>query len=189
MKMTRRTALGAAMAATVVASAPVCALALSPERSAWNAALTNFRAVSAAYDAAIERHAAAENAAALLRPSGDKFFMRDGYNLGMGMTRERVVDRLSWTCPEADAEAVADDFMAYQERCGQASLACGEPQADAAVNALLEPYGAAREALMAVPAPDMAALIVKLEIAAHWTDDEFTAAALADARRLVPKAN
>lgn len=156
---------------------------------AWDEAFGRFAEIDAAFDEAIERHTAADEAADVEVPREDRFF--DEYNLGMGMSRERVLDALrsyGWRAGEAvDEPAILAEFEDYQARVRAANKRHRVEELDAKVDELREPWREAREALMAVPAPDQAALLVKLEVALISGCDDHADSALADARRLLAR--
>lgn len=153
--------------------------------TAWAEAFAQFNKVNAAFDEAINRHAEAEEAAGDEHPREDRFFVT--YGLGMGMSRQRVLDTLDWRnrITGKEAEAIADEFMAYQERSREVDRRHGIDELDKRIEELREPWRAAREALMAIPAPDTDGLLVKLEIAFASLCTDHADNALADAKRLL----
>lgn len=188
----RETLVGIALCGATAAIAPATALALPApniDRNAWNVALAEYRQANAAFDEAIARHEQAEELAGAACPREGIYF--DEYNLGMGTSRERVISALGWyqvsSGKPINAGQIADDFMAYQARHEATNKRFGVKALDADANAQKPRYFAAREALMAVPAPDTDALLMKFQIATISLDDEFLESALADANRLLGK--
>ncbi len=85
----------------------------------------------------------------------------------------------------AEAERIADEFMAYKARSAEAKRLYRCKELAEQRSAYLPRYVEARDALIAVAAPDNGGLLTKLEIAAESLDDEHAESALADARRLL----
>lgn len=124
-------------------------------------------------------------------PRVGSFF--EEHHLGIGMSRERVVRTLESNAflkgqlPDAVAvEALADEFMAYQNRHTAIAerLKVDQLETDAADYGESH-YFPARDRLMAIPAPDHAALLAKIEIAATSLDDQHLEHVRQDARRLL----
>jgi hypothetical protein len=88
-----------------------------------------------------------------------------------------------------EANRIAAEFMAYQEdiQAERTRLRVEELRQDAIEYGEAH-YFPARHALMQTPAPDFAALLVKMGIAARWADEPFVDSALADAKRLLETA-
>ncbi len=152
----------------------------------WNEAFARFRELMAAFDKALDRHSKAENAADDC-PREARFF--DTYGLGMGMSRRRVIDALRWygdrTGDRINDQEVADEFEAYQARSKDAAKRHNVDERQERIEELQEPWGAARDAIMAIPAPNTGALLVKLDIAFGSLFTDHAEIAMADARRLL----
>lgn len=155
--------------------------------TSWDEALARFREVDTAFNEALDRHSKAENSADDECPREARFF--DTYRLGMGMSRQRVIDELRWysdrTGGRINEHELADKFEAYQARSQEAAKRHSVDELDKRIDELKEPWRAAREAIMAIPAPDTAALLVKLDIAFTSLCTDHAEIAMADARRLL----
>ncbi len=153
----------------------------------WDEAFARFRELNAAFDKAIDRHSKAEGAAGDDCPREDRFF--DTYGLGMGMSRRRVIDALRWygdrTGNRINEHEAADEFEAYQVRSQEASKRHNVDELQERIEELQEPWGAARDAIMAIPAPDTDGLLVKLDLAFGSLCIADAENAMADARRLL----
>ncbi len=210
---TRREALTALALSAVAETVPAVAAAKSAsvDRSAWDAEFARFQRVRAEYDRLCDAEATADEAAGESVPREARFF--DTYGLYMGDDREAAVRSITAACcsrdfgrqrgiplyPKhereayeaklaeinAEAERVADEFMAYNARTKEAERLHRCKEWAEQRKAYLPRYLEAREALMALPAPDNAALLAKLEIAAESLTDDHAESALADARRLL----
>jgi hypothetical protein len=190
-------AVATAAAAVPVATKP---LANASDRGRWDAALAHYRRIDAEYDRICDAADAAGEAVAAAHPREDRFF--DEYDLGMGMSRDRAVHSASYSifrrelrdrplpdaaAARAEAQRVADEFMAYQAEHQRLQRLHHLPELEKQVKAYRPRYWGARDALMRVPAPDTDALLVKMEIAAMSLDDEHAESALADAKRLLAR--
>lgn len=190
--------------AAVVVPVGGSALVRASDRAAWTTAYARFQAVNAEYDRRIAAEEKAGEAVDAACPRIDRYF--DEYNLGFGMSREtalgnaeysvaaRAADAAGAGDPMTDAQIkalykecprVVDEFMAYQERHEEACRLYGLKALQEQVTAYRATYFEARDALMAVPAPDADALLVKMEIASTWLDDPYAESAFDDARRLL----
>lgn len=147
--------------------------------------------MDAAYTKLCDAHDAADEAAEAALPRVDGFF--DEYRLGMSMkrdavefhlqlynTRERVAGK-----PQIDIAATAEEFERYRREHEAIARRFRVKELDQRCQQCLPTYRSARDALMAVPAPDQAALLIKMEIATVPLDEEHAESALADARRLL----
>ena len=187
--MNRREVLtGMALASAAVAVPTAIAQAYTgTSRYAWDEALAEFRHVDVTFKALIDRHDAAQEAAAVAHPRVGRYF--DKYRLGMSMDRERVVYWLRCyeltTKTKVDVQATADEFMAYQLAAKEATDRFGVGRTDERVEEFRPVYFRTRDRLMAVRAPDNAALLVKIEMATTSLDEDHAESTLADARRLL----
>lgn len=194
--MNRRDVLIGIGVAGVTAATPVAGAAITKaaNRNAWNRAFSRYQRTNAEFDRLWSLYEQASEAWERDHPRIDRYFNED--KLGIGMSRERVIDRLRvnhWVKGEAgDEEAIrahADEFMAYQERHEQTKKLHRVDEWEEQASAYGEAhYFPARTALMAVPAPDTEALLVKMGIAAESGDEDFMASCYADARRLFGRA-
>ena len=194
--MNRREMLtGMAVAGAAVAmSAPAIARGLPTSRSAWDKAFANWSAVQGKYDALCDRFDTAEEAYGdASGPRPGRYF--DDYNLNMSMERGHVEGALAIYNTrqritggvQIDVKQVADEFEAYRRRnTDLRKHFCVDEHWEQA-KAYQPTYYEARDRIMMVAAPDVAALLVKIEIAAVSLDDEHAEAMLADARRLLPQ--
>ena len=202
-------------AATVpaLAFAAVPASAAGLDRSTWDAEYARFKAVDVEYDRRILAEEEAREAVDAECPREDRFF--DEYDLRMGMKREAVVWHARHAVAEregfnglvlfpkesavisnrkadalrAEAERIADEFMAYQERHNEAWERHGVDGLREVAEEYRPLWFAARDRFMAVPAPDVEALLVKLQIAGTWVDDDYVTSSFEDARRLLAQGN
>jgi hypothetical protein len=188
--MNRREALTGMALASAAITLPAAAIAKAstgPSRRAWDKAVAEFRHVDSTFNALIDRSDAAQEAAGEAHPRVDRYF--DEYRLGMGMSRDRVVYWLHHYALDAksniDVQATADEFMAYQDEARKVSERFSVKRLDEACEAYRPTYFQARDALMAVDAPDSAALLVKIQLAAQSLDGDHAESTLADARRLL----
>lgn len=164
-----------------------------PHRQAadFDSALADYQRAHSEFDRLWALHSAAAEAWFCECPRQDEYF--DEHKLGIGMSRERVIQRLQINAiikgadPEDPAIAtIADAFMAYQNRNADAKDRLGVDRLEDKASDYGEAeFFPARERLMATPAPDTAALLLKLEIAAVSTDGDHIESVLADARRLL----
>lgn len=195
--MNRREVLIGIGVASATAAVPIAGanLAKATDRSAWNAALSRYQRTNAEFERLWSLHDKAEVACERDCPRVDRYF--DAYKLGFGMGRDRVEcflrlyntgARLNGK-PQLDTAATADEFMAYQEHHqGIRKLHRVDAWEKEASDYGQAHYFPARTALMAVPAPDTDALLVKIGIAAEAYDDEFMECCYADAKRLLGRA-
>lgn len=211
--VTRRNAMNmmTALAAVPAVGLPAGALALvTTDRSAWDSALARYQHAKSTFDRLWEEASAAEESWDAACPREARYF--DKYNLGIGMNRERAFSELRYQlCQRAginglvisppqrrkeceakldaigkEAERIADEFMTYQQRHADTKRSCRvEETTDAAHDYGEQHFFPSREALMRLPAPDQAALLVKMEISTRSLDDEHAESTLADARRLL----
>jgi hypothetical protein len=175
----------------------------------WDEAQSRFNVVDAEYDRRIAAEEAASEAVHDECPRVDRFF--DEYGLGMSMTRERAIRAITWRCCQrehvsamilyppdkrdlndekldainAEADRVADEFMAFQARHDEAWERHGVDKLAARVAEYRELYFEARDDLMAVPAPDVEAVLTKFQIAATYVDHAYVDSAVADACRFL----
>lgn len=197
--MTMMTAVSAVPALALLPIQP--AFGKVADRRAWDAALARFRAVEQATNEAVDRHSSAEVAADRECPRDAKWF-EGKYQLGMGMSRDRArsaiglaltIDQAQMpvlnpeACRKIDAEAdrLADEFMAYQERHREADRHHRLPELQEQIEALHDEWCDARDSLMAVPAPDVPALLTKLEVATDFGGYAEQRGVLKDAKRLL----
>lgn len=211
MTMTRRTALSAAVAAATIAAAPasasiIAAPPVSVSSNAWNKALAEYQRAQAEHDRLWAAFNDAEERCGKACPRVDHYF--DEYKLGMGMKRETVLMNLTVelsrqrakafalldeagkreACLQirADCERIADEFMAYQARDRATQERCRiDDLNEVAAEFGERHYFPARERLMETPAPDTAALLVKMGIAAQSGDEDHMERCHADAVRLL----
>lgn len=195
---------------TAVAAVPTVALATpviadpTADRTEWESAYANYRVVEARHNALGDAWEAAQEAADNATPDRvDRYF--DEFNLGIGMSRRRVMPAITHAIvrrdyPEGhllfreesaavvdDAERLTDEFMGYQQKITDARERYQTEQRWDEMRAHQPKFEAARNAFMAVPAPDTDALLTKMEIAAVSLDDDHADSCLADAKRLLGK--
>lgn len=194
---TRRALLKAAPIAAATLAIPASAAACSfdprsqtTSTDTWDQALAAYRKIEARYDELCDDCEAADNAVHEVIPERvDRYFY--DYKLGIGMTREAVLFWLAHynlgasSSAKIDAGRTADEFMGYQQNILDARKRFRTEELDEARRAYFPTYTEARDALMKVPAPTAAALLVKMEIAAVSRDDAHAESTLADARRLI----
>jgi len=191
--MNRREMLtGVAVAgATVALSAPTIAKTLPASRAAWDSAFAHWSIVQAKYDAVCDRFSAAEEAWGDAQPRIDRYF--DVYGLNTRMERGHVEGALQMYNTrqrvgggtQIDIQQVADEFGAYLKRSADLRRHLRVEEYWDRSEAYRPTYFEARDRLMNIPAPDLAALLVKIEIAAVSLDDEHADSMLTDARRLL----
>ena len=181
------TGMALASAAVAVPAAAVMKASTGPSRFAWDKALAEFRHVDSTFNALIDRSDAAQEAAGEAHPRVDRYF--DEYRLGMGMSRDRVVYWLHHyvlgTKSNIDVQATADEFMAYQDEARKVSERFSVKRLDEACEAYRPTYFQARDALMALSAPDNEGLLIKIELSMQSLDGDHAESTLADARRLL----
>ncbi len=183
---TRRAILGA------IACAPAAAILAAPlpksGHSEWNAALAVYKDADRKFDAAWDRYNQIEDMAAAATPNRpDHLF--DTLNLNMSMSRREAEAMLQFhmlnTVDQIDIAATLNELDAYRAAMEAARKSFNLADEQAAASALSEPLCLARDALMGIPAPDTAALLIKIEITSHCISDEHAEITLADARRLL----
>lgn len=167
----------------------IAATAASPNTAAWDRALVAFRQVESVHGAAWDRYFAAEEACSEQTPERIARYF-DDYNLGIGMSREDVEYWLrayntGRSEGRIDVARTADEFDAYQRRFIDARERFQVDRLYQEARAHNPTFAAARDALMQVPAPTLAALLIKIEHAAASLNEEHSEAMLADARRLL----
>lgn len=188
--LSRRTALAAIAGGTAIAAVPLAAANLAPIGAArWDAALAAFREVERQHKVLWDRWEAACDAAADCTPERVARYF-DDYRLGIGMSRNDVeywlrLYNTGRTDRRIDVGSTADEFMTYQQKFLDAHERYQTDRLYNEAQAQNPAYQEARDALMAVPAPTIAALLVKIEIAAVSLDDDHADSMLADARRLL----
>ncbi len=182
----------------------------SVDRSVWDKEFARFQRVKAEYDRLCDAETAADDAAGEAVPREARFF--EQYGLYMGNDRKAAVRAITHACyrrdlgqrgyplyPQrereafdakmaeinAEAERVADEFITFKARTEEAKRRYRCKELAEQRSSYLPRYVEARDALIAVPAPDNAALLTKMEIAAESLDDEHAESALLDARRLL----
>ena len=194
--MNRREMLtGMAVAGAAVAMpTPTVAKSLPTSRSAWDKAFANWSAVQGKYDALCDRFDTAEEAYGdASGPRPGRYF--DDYNLNMSMERGHVEGALAIYNTrqritggvQIDVKQVADEFGAYRRRNADLRKHFRVDEHWEQAKAYQPTYYEARDRIMMVAAPDVAALLVKIEVAAVSLDDEHADSMLADARRLLPQ--
>lgn len=203
----------AAVPALAFTPSKVAASTKGSDRTVWGAEYARFKAIDVEYDRRICAEEQASEAVEAECPREDRFFSE--YHLSMGEKRESVVwharhaiaAREGWNglvvFPKAQstiseqlanaireqAEQIADEFMAYQAKHDDAQKRHGVKELWAKVEEYRPIWFAARDRFMAVPAPDVEALMIKFEIAGNWVDDDYVASSFDDARRLLSSAH
>lgn len=183
-------AVAGAAAATPFIGASVAKAATADTR-AWDMVYPEWEAVRQKFDALVNRFDAAEEAYGDASPRVDRYFNDYGFNMGMERghmegalamynTRMRVAGR-----PKVNVQQVADEFDAYRRRDADRRKHFRVNEYWDAVTAYRPTFFEARDRIMDVPAPTIAALLIKIEIAAISLDDDHAGAMLADARRLL----
>lgn len=155
---------------------------------AFEVARTKYECAKAEYDRLWAIHNSAEESDDQDCPRIDAYF--DEYKLGIGMSRERVVDALRWYALRSgkpvDVEAATAEFMLYQARHKESRARHRIDELNDHARAYGEEhYFPAREALMALPATDTEGLLLKMEVAATWSDEPFVDSVFADVRRML----
>ena len=181
--------IGAAAAAPAM-GATALRTAISDTRD-WDAAFAQWSSVHGRYDALCDRFNAAEEAHGEAHPRVDRYF--DDYRLNTVMERGHVEGSLSMYNnrqrltggAQIDVQQVADEFFAYLKRNADSREHFRLEESWGRVQANRPAYFEARECIMGVPAPHLAALLVKIEISAISLDEGHAEAVLADARRLL----
>lgn len=211
--MDRRQAMNVMTAIAAVPAVGISKSAIAhvgPDRRAWEQAYERFQRAKRESERLFGEHSAAEVAWDAACPRESRFF--DEFNLGIGIQRDRVLDRVrhklgtqqgisgivmsppaSRKAYEAkldaisnDARQITDHFMAYQDRHNETKSAFRvEELWQRATDFDDECYFPARDELMRLPAPDEAALLVIMEVSCVSLDDEHAESVLADARRLL----
>jgi len=195
---------------TAVAAVPTVALATPAiarapaDRTAWDSAYAKYRVVEARHDELGDAWEAAEEAADKFSPDRvDRYF--DEFNLGIGMSRHRVMPAIIHAVVRRDypeghllsreesaavvdeAERLTDEFMEYQQKLTDARERFQTEQRWDEMRAHQPEFEAARNALMAVPAPDTDALLTKMKIALESMEEAHAVSSLEDAKRLIGK--
>jgi hypothetical protein len=194
---TSRRAVIAALAGTPLLvgtfAAGIGEAAASPavDRTAWDRVFASYQRARARFDALCARWEAEDEARGEALPERvDRYF--DDYRLGMGMNRETVLFWLriyaSNPAHSLDVEATADEFMEYQRLNAEISSRFRVDELYQEMSDYLPAFNEARNAMMEVPAPDKAALLVKIENASISLCEDHAEATLADARRLLADA-
>lgn len=205
-------ALGAAAAIGVVPSTANAALTATVDRSTWDQELGRYQRIRAEFDRRSAAEEEACEAASRECPRVAHFF--DKYALELGMDRKRAIRSATIACVirdsadhlvlyprekrleqerqlaaiDAEAEKVADEFVAYQARRERARKTHNCDELATYSNDYRETFFAARDRIMSVPAPDVAALLVKIEEGIGF-GDEYDDAIRDDAHRLLTKPN
>lgn len=175
-------------------------------RASWKAALRLYYQAKEAHELACAAYNKAEQAAF------DELSRNEAFaDLHVGWSRERVLEKLhigvaikaakaaeagapltdaEIEAMQADTPRVADEFAAYQKHHREAMIRHRVEELNAECDVACDAYCEARKALLATPAPDIEALVAKLEVVAEYDDNDELGAheALADARRLVGQA-
>ena len=192
---TRRQMLAGMAIAGATASTPFIGASIAKSATAdtlaWDAALPRWKAVEQTYDAICDRHDAVEEAYGDASPRIDRYF--DDYGLNTSMERGHVEGALTIYntrmrlngAAKVDVAKVADEFDAYQKRDADLRKHYRVDEYWDAVTAYRPTFFRARDRIMEVPAPHVAALLVKIEIASISLDNNHADAMLADARRLL----
>lgn len=207
---TRREALAGLATAAALGIIPSVALAKSINRSAWDKAEAHWRTVDAEYTRRCAAHDSAHEAFHdELRRSEGNWFTGGGGGLRSafryGIDRDEALRCATWELCQAyavahpgrrqtgtelkamnaEADRIADEFMAHQERKEALSRRYLVEELERERKAYYPTFDSARYALMDVPAPDFAAAMVKVEIAFDTTEWRHEQAVLSDLRRLV----
>lgn len=177
-----------------------------PETEAWCAAFSRYQSEEAAYDRAAADYSA--TCETYYRESPDRTEEFAAYGLRFGKDREQLIRNAEvaiairdykghhispelFDAATEEATRVVDAFLAYRKQHSEAFERIVEPaerKHDAAVDARHK----AREALLNTPAPDGAAIAVKLDVLAAIMEGdqnyEYVAPIRADARRLLGRA-
>lgn len=158
------------------------------EQLAWNEALARFRTVDAVHDELARRWEDACNEADEATPDRiDRYF--DTFKLGIGMKRDDVEfwlrQYVARTGDVIDIAGTADDFDQYQQLILAARERFEVERLWRELRAHQPDFDRARDDLMAVPAPDHEALLIKLQITAMSLDEDHAESTLADAKRLL----
>lgn len=186
----------AILAGALIAAPAVAALAtstrgfpLAVNTAAWDQTLAAFRKVEMTHDALWDSWERADEAVGDNTPDRvDRYF--DDYRLGIGMKRDAVEYWLNAYNVgrgegRIDVARTADEFDAYQRQTLDARERFQTDRRYKEASGHNPVYQAARDALMEVPAPTIAALLIKIEIAAVSLDDDHGQSTLSDARRLL----
>ena len=188
---TRRSLLKAAPFAALALAIPNIAPAATyffSDRTEWDRALAQFRAVEREHDELYRVHEQAEEAAHALVPERPDQFI-DEYRLGIGMDRQQIGMRLymyqGMNKQELDIPRITEEFDAFQQRVLAARRRCSTEETWAACQDYQPAFQQARDALMAVASPDTKALLIKIEIAAMSLDCDHAEAMRVDAQRLL----
>lgn len=192
---------------------PVGAVALAIDRADWDAALARYHVACKAHDAAIDRHSNAVEAAENDCPH-DPLWFDDKYKLRTGMSRDEAAHfialelvrdemkkrrelprrdeaaaRAACRALNAEARRLADEFMAYNARIADAERRHHVADFEAEEETAATNWKAAHIELMAIPAPDVPAFLMKLETAIHFGGHRDKLGVLDDARRLLTVAH
>lgn len=197
--------LAGATAIVPVAGATI-AKAAQGDRSTFDAAVARLRLADAELQQLDAALTSAHDAAEAACPRMDEFFKR--YGLGAGWSYDRnyraahmslVIERSKGrhSTPQeakqisADAYRVVDDFETYCARRDEAFR--GYDKLENRFDAVVDERSNARNDLLDTPAPDQAAMLVKIELLAAILDEvssedaESIAAVRNDARRLLAR--
>ena len=194
--LSRRQALaGLSMAGAVAATPAMAATATRSalgDSSAWDQASAAWRLVDQKFDALGDRFDAAEEAwGDADGPRVDRYF--EEYRLDTSMTRDQAESALKMFNTRArlsgraqiDATKIADEFAASLKRSADLKKHFRVDEHWDRMKAYQTTFDEVRDAIMKIPAPHVAALLIKIEIAAISLDDEHAESVLADARRLL----
>ena len=154
----------------------------------WEEALAHYDRVRSVHSALWGLSDAAQEAVEATTPDRiDHYF--DVYGLGIGLSKPRIEEALKhyvWrTGNQLDVAKVASDFDAYQTLFIAARERFETDRLYRQASDHNATFSAVRDRLMAIPAPDTAALLLKIETAAVSLDEEHADSVLADARRLL----
>lgn len=194
--LSRRQALaGLSILGTVAipgAQAATKAATVRPGRAAWDRAFAHWVPVETRFNALHDRFNAAEEAwGEAGDPRVGRYF--DEYHLNMLMERGHIEGALAMHNTrqrvtggdQIDVKQTADEFEAYRTRSTDLRKHFRVDEYWDHATVYRPTYYEARDRIMAVPAPDIPALLVKIEIAAVSLDNEHAESMLVDARRLL----
>ena len=190
--MNRREVLTGMALASAAAAVPAVAMAETrPDSRAWDREFTHWCTIEGKFDELCDRFNAAEEAWGGSDPRVDHYF--EEYNLNTSMKRGHVEGTLAMyntrmrltSGTQIDVQRVADEFEAYLQRSARLRDQFRVGEYWGQVEEYRPTYFEARDRIMQVPAPHVAALLVKIEIAAISLDEEHAEVMLAAARRLL----
>lgn len=154
------------------------------EQIAWDDALAAYLAADAAYNEAIALEEASAEAVDEDVPRPSHLF---DLGLHMGIkSHQMALDRLRWHevlyDKSLNAEKLADEWMRHIAAHEEAERRYNTAELNAKVKSAGDVWTAARDTLLAIPAPDVAGLLAKLRITLTYNDQDDL---LAESERLL----